>query len=134
MPIMKPKTILNTILLAPTKNMDTSTSLVMPYDMMVDAKSRSRKAKYMTNVDEYGPTNIVNIAPKTANTIKNPATKIVVSIVTLPKNNRCRPTKNNKNPINIQLSSNTCQILDTENTGQPYLVFPFIFNRFYVSW
>ena len=66
------------ILLAPTKNIETSTNLVIPYEMIVDAKSKNRNAKYMTNFDEYGPTKIVNIAPSTAKTIKNPATNIVV--------------------------------------------------------
>lgn len=45
MPIMKPNTILNTILLAPTKNMDASTSLVMPYDIMVDAKEQKQEGE-----------------------------------------------------------------------------------------
>jgi hypothetical protein len=72
--------------------------------MRVEIKSKARNAKYITKVDEYGPTNIVNIAPHIENIIKKPAINIVVSIVVLPKNNKCKPITKSTIPIKIQLS------------------------------
>jgi hypothetical protein len=75
-------------LLAPTKNIDTYTSFVTPYASSVEMKSKIMKEKYMINVDEWGLTNSVKIAPTTAKVIKNDAINIVVSMATLPKKSK----------------------------------------------
>jgi hypothetical protein len=55
----------------------------------------------------------VKIAPKMAKLIKKAAMKIVVSIVTLPKNSNCKPITKSTKPIKIQFSSKTFQMLET---------------------
>lgn len=67
----------------------------------------------MTNVEEYGDRNIVNIEPSTANMMKKLAMNIVIYMVILPKNSNCIPAINIISPINTQLSLNTFHKLDT---------------------
>lgn len=78
----------------------------------------------MTNVEEYGLTNRVKIAPSTAKMMTKVAMKIVVSMAVLPKKSSCSPMTTSTIPINIQLSLNTFQILEASKTGHPYLDLP----------
>lgn len=104
--------------------MERPTSFVTPYAIIVVEKRSSKNAMYMTSVDELGLTNKVNIDPTTANTIRKLAMNMVVYMVTRPKNNRCNPIMKSTIPINIQLSLNTCQRLETSKTGHPYKEVP----------